>query len=51
MRLNFQKKQDDSIRFLITKEENEFIKKQANENNMDMSNFIKFCVNFYLEKE
>ena len=51
MRLNFQKKPDDSIRFLITKEEKEFIKKKANENNMDMSNFIKFCVNFYLEKE
>ena len=50
MRLNFQKKPDDSIRFLITKEEKEFIKKKANENNMDMSNFIKFCVNFYLEK-
>ena len=51
MRLNFQKKPDDSIRFLITKEEKEFIKKKANENNMDMSNFIKFCVNFYLERE
>ena len=51
MRLNFQKKPDDSIRFLITKEEKEFIKKKANESNMDMSNFIKFCVNFYLEKE
>ena len=51
MRLNFQKKPDDSIRFLITKEEKEFIKKKANENNMDMSNFIKFCVNFYLEME
>ena len=51
MRLNFQKKPDDSIRFLITKEEKEFIKKKANENKMDMSNFIKFCVNFYLEKE
>ena len=50
MRLNFQKKPDDSIRFLITKEEKEFIKKKAKENNMDMSNFIKFCVNFYLEK-
>ena len=51
MRLNFQKKPDDSIRFLFTKGEMEFIKKKANENNMDMSNFIKFCVNFYLEKE
>ena len=51
MRLNFQKKPDDSIRFLITKEEKEFIKKKANENNMDMTNFIKFCINFYLEKE
>ena len=51
MRLNFQKKPDDSIRFLITKEEKEFIKKKANENKMDMSNFIKFCVNFYLEME
>ena len=51
MRLKFQKKPDDSIRFLITKEEKEFIKKKANENKMDMSNFIKFCVNFYLEKE
>ena len=50
MRLNFQKKPDDRIRFLITKEEKEFIKKKANENNMDMSNFIKFCINFYLEK-
>ena len=27
------------------------LKKKANENKMDMSNFIKFCVNFYLEKE
>ena len=51
MRLNFQKKPDDSIRFLITKEEKEFIKKKANENKMDMSNFIKFCINFYLEME
>ena len=32
-------------------EEKEFTKKKANENNMDMSNFIKFCINFYLEKE
>ena len=47
MRLNFQKKPDDSIRFLITKEEKEFIKKKANENKMDMSNFIKFCINLF----
>ena len=50
MRLNFQKKPDDSIRFLITKEEKEFIKEKADENHMDMTNFIKFCINFYLEK-
>ena len=51
MRLNFQKKPDDSIRFLITKEEKEFIKEKANENHMDMTNFIKMCINEFMEKE
>ena len=50
MRLNVQKKPDDSIRVLITKEEKECRKEKANENHMDMTNFIKFCINFYLEK-
>lgn len=50
MKLSVLPKPNDSIRFLITKEEKEFIKEKAKENNLDMTNFIKMCINYYIER-
>ena len=42
---------DTSITFLTSTEEKEFIRKKAKENGYTMSDFIKMCINEYLEKE